>query len=475
MIGEQGRAAPEANTPAQTPQRRSAEIATRALPGLRVDAPSMSEGPHPPSAAPEPSVPPSVAANSSANVTANSSPRWCARLGFVRDVWSGRPRVILDVELEASLREPRRLSPGVVALLGELVPERSNSVWLLAERPGDLPGPRRRGVHAIDEFEGLLAQTPWEVAVVDLARSFVDAASLSRFAARARGRLENRLETRAFRLLSALAEGAAQGRSVIVSTPAASRGGLSLSDFQDLLEQHFPRARVYALAAVAVAVAVDCGEVVREDEDEGDPGEEQEEDDEAPPLAFDNRLGEDLRYDTYVALINAPGEPLGVTLVELPAAAEPARAEPARAEPVRPGEASRPSVGRNDAEVDNLKIQLGQARRQVELAAIARQSLVEQLDAAQARVDSLEDQLAELQRRLTAAPAETRMSAAEAPRPAVDPRPDATQATVLSLRWELEQTREELRKALGRPVEALEREVAELRARLGSTDPTSPD
>jgi uncharacterized protein YceH (UPF0502 family) len=46
---------------------------------------------------------------------------------------------------------------------------------------------------------------------------------------------------------------------------------------------------------------------------------------------------------------------------------------------------------------------------------------------------------------------------------------------VLSLRWELEQTREELRKALGRPVEALEREVAELRARLGSTDPTSPD
>ena len=40
------------------------------------------------------------------------------------------------------------------------------------------------------------------------------------------------------------------------------------------------------------------------------------------------------------------------------------------------------------------------------------------------------------------------MSAAEAPRPAVDPRPDATQATVLALRWELEQTREELRMAL---------------------------
>lgn len=441
----------------------------------------MSEGPHPPSAASEPSV----------------APRWCARLGFVRDVWSGRPRVILDVELEASLRDTRRLAPGVQSLLTELVPERSSSVWLLAERPADLPGPRRRGVHAIDEFEGLLAQTPWEVAVVDLARSFVDVASLSRFAARARGRIENRLETRAFRLLSALAEGASEGRAVIISTPAANRGGLSLADFQDLLEQHFPRARVYALAAVAVAVAVDCGEVIREDEDESDGSEDPEDEDDAPPLAFDNRLGEDLRYDTYLALINAPGEPVGVTLVELPAAAEAPRNELARptdprptdptvmARPTenrlndlaRPNEVTRPNdsgrPGRADVEVDNLKIQLGQARRQVELAAIARQSLVEQLDAAQARVDSLEDQLAELQRRLAAGPVDVRTAAAaEAPGPAVDPRPDATQATLLSLRWELEQTREELRKALGRPVEALEREVAELRARLGSTDPS---
>jgi|JI6StandDraft_1071083.scaffolds.fasta_scaffold01673_12 hypothetical protein len=413
----------------------------------------MSEGPHPPSTASEPSV----------------APRWCARLGFVRDVWSGRPRVILDVELEASLRETRRQTPGVQSLLAELLPERSSSVWLLAERPSDLPGPRRRGVHAIDEFEGLLAQAPWEVAVVDLGRNFVDATSLSRFAARAHGRIENRLETRAFRLLTALAEGAAQGRSVIISAPAASRGGLSLADFQDLLEQHFPRARVYALAAVAVAVAVDCGEVVREDQDEDDGGEDLEDEDEAPALAFDNRLGEDLRYDTYLALVNAPGEPVGVTLVELPAATEAPRAEARPTESARPTEPTR--AGRADAEVDNLKIQLGQARRQVELAAIARQSLVEQLDAAQARVDSLEDQLAEMQRRLAAAPVEARAGAAETPRPAVDPRPDATQASLLSLRWELEQTREELRKALGRPVEALEREVAELRARLGSVDP----
>lgn len=467
-------------------------------------------------------------------------PRWCGRIGFVRELWSGRPRVILDVEIEASLREPRRLAATAHALLVELVPERSSSVWLLADRPGDLPGPRRRGVHPIDEFEGLLAETPWEVALLELSRCFVDSASLSRFAARARGRLENRLETRAFRLLSALAEGAAEGRTVIVSAPAASRGGLALADFQDLLEQHFPRARVYALARVPVAVVVDCGEVIREDEDEGDAGEDREDDDAPPPLAFDNRLGEDLRYDTYVALINAQDEPLGVTLVELPAEpgrpdgrvdtaradatrvespradatrveapradgarveapradaasrpdaarADVARVEVARAEPMRadagrlearvearPADAAR--SGRAEAELENLRIQLGQARRQVELAAIARQSLVEQLDAAQARVDTLEDQVAELQRQLAAVPAEAAARASEPATepaaPAVDPRPDATQAALQTLRWELEQTREELRKALGRPVDALEREVAELRARLGATDPS---
>jgi hypothetical protein len=174
-------------------------------------------------------------------------------------------------------------------------------------------------VHALEEFDGLLAQAPWEVAIVELGQFLVDAGSLSRFAARARGRLENRLDTRAFRLLSAAAEGALGGRTVIVSVPAQSRGGLALAEFQELLEQHFPRSRVYALAPVAVAVVVDCGEVVREDEDEGDAGED--DDDRPPPLGFDNRLGEDLRYDTYLALVNAPAEPEGVTLVELPAAA----------------------------------------------------------------------------------------------------------------------------------------------------------
>jgi len=375
--------------------------------------------------------------------------------------------VVVDLEVEASLREPRRMPGTAAAMLTELVPERANTVWLLAERPGDLAGPRRRGVHPLEDLDGLLAQAPWEVAIAELGQFFVETASLSRFAARARGRLENRLDTRAFRLLGALAEGAAEGRTVILSVPAASRGGLGLADFQDLLEQHFARSRVYALAPVPVAVVVDCGEVVREEDDEGDAGEE--DDDSGPSLAFDNRMGEDLRYDTYLALVNAPAEPEGVTLVELPA---PADLGSRTAEGPRSAETTRASRG--DAELENSRIQLGQARRQVELAAIARQSLVEQLDAAQARVDSLEDQIAEQQRRSSDSASETgeRRVAPELGLPtsaaaAVDPRPDATQATILSLRWELEQTREELRKALGRPVDALERELASLRAQLG--------
>lgn len=455
-------------------------------------------------------VPTTTGSGLAALGSAQEVPRWCARLGFSRDFWTGRARVVCDPEVEASVRDTRRLPGAAAELLAELVPERANTVWLLAQRPDDLAGPRRRGVHALEEFDSLLAQAPWEVAIIELGQFFVDAASLSRFAARARGRLENRLDTRAFRLLSAAAEGALGGRTVIVSVPAHSRGGLTLSDFQELLEQHFPRARVYALAPVPVAVVVDCGEVVREDEDEGDAGDE--DDDSPPPLGFDNRLGEDLRYDTYLALVNAPAEPEGVTLVELPAAAlTTATGAPRPAEPrpsSGPHDAARPQdtnrqqearSSRQEAELENLKIQLGQARRQVELAAIARQSLVEQLDAAQARVDNLEDQIAEQQRRQSDSevgeraprPAGGALSgggilgggssgggtsgalpaAAPTPAPALDTRPDATQATLLALRWELEQARDELRRALGRPVEALEREVAELRARLGVSTP----
>lgn len=392
--------------------------------------------------------------------------RWAARYGFLRELWAGRSRVLADPAIEAALRAGKSLSPPLAALLGELVPHAAGApqTWLLAHE-GRSAGRGARGstrVVEFDAFEDLLAEAPWQVAIVDMARLFTDAAALSRFAARAQGRLENRLETRAFRLLTALAEGADGGRVVVVSAPGEGAGGLTLPQFQELVTQHFGRARVYALAGVAAAQILDCGEVTGDDDDALP-----DDDDEGPvPLAFDNSLGEDPAFEAYLAVIGARGVPRGVTIVELPPRAVEPAPEPARPEP-------RPRAGEGDDEA--LRAQLAQTRRQLELSSIARQSLVEQLDAAQSRIDALEDQLgarpAAAERSAEAA-VEPPAAAPEAP--AVDERPDVAAAALLALRWELEQARTELRKATGRPVDAAERELAALRARLAAAEAAAP-
>ena len=106
-----------------------------------------------------------------------------------------------------------------------------------------------------------------------------------------------------------------------------------------------------------------------------------------------------------------------------------------------------------------MRGQLTQARRQIELASIARQSLVEQLDAAQARIDTLEDQLA------GRAPAPAKVAEAEEEGPR---RGDVAAAALQSARWELEQLHDELRQVTARPVEALERSLAAAQARLAA-------
>ncbi|MCY1057860.1 hypothetical protein [Nannocystis sp. SCPEA4] len=377
--------------------------------------------------------------------------RWAARYGFLRELWAGRSRVLADPALEAALRGAKTLPAPFAALLAELLPGGGNQAWLLAHeaRPGTGRGRTGPRVAEFDAFEELLAEAPWQVAIVDLARHFVDASHLSRFAARAQSRLENRLETRAFRLLTALAEGAEAGRVVVVSAPGEAAGGLELELFQDLVTQHFPRARIYALALTRAASVVDCGEVTS-DETEDDEAEER-----GPvPLAFDNSLGEDMGFECLIAVVGARDVPRGVTLLELPPAppAE-APASPARTE--RP----RPERARED-EGEALRGQVAQARRQLELASIARQSLVEQLDAAQARIDALEDQLAGRAPTAAAKPVE---ADEEGPR-----RIDAAAAALQSTRWELEQLQGELRRVTARPVDELERSLAAAQARLAA-------
>jgi hypothetical protein len=374
--------------------------------------------------------------------------RWAARYGFLRELWAGRSRVLADPALEAALRGAKALPAPFAALLAELLPGGGNQAWLLAHEARPVTGRGRTGprVAEFDAFEELLAEAPWQVAIVDLARHFVDAASLSRFAARAQSRLENRLETRAFRLLTALAEGAEAGRVVVVSAPGEAAGGLELGLFQELVTQHFPRARIYALALTRAASVIDCGEVT------SDEVEDEEADDRGPvPLAFDNSLGEDVGFECLIAVVGARDVPRGVTLLELPPTAAPA--EP----PQRP-ERARPERAR-DEEGESLRGQLAQARRQIELASIARQSLVEQLDAAQGRIDALEDQLA------GRAPAPAKVSEPDEEGPQ---RIDAAAAALQSARWELEQLQGELRRVTARPVDELERSLAAAQARLGA-------
>ncbi|WAS99470.1 hypothetical protein [Nannocystis punicea] len=374
--------------------------------------------------------------------------RWAARYGFLRELWAGRSRVLADPALEAALRGAKALPAPFAALLAELLPGGGNQAWLLAHeaRPGTGRGRTGPRVAEFDAFEELLAEAPWQVAIVDLARHFVDTASLSRFAARAQSRLENRLETRAFRLLTALAEGAEAGRVVVVSAPGEAAGGLELGLFQELVTQHFPRARIYALALTRAASVIDCGEVT------SDEVEDEEADDRGPvPLAFDNSLGEDVGFECLIAVVGARDVPRGVTLLELPPTGAPA--EP----PPRP-ERARPERAR-DEESESLRGQLAQARRQIELASIARQSLVEQLDAAQGRIDALEDQLA------GRAPAPAKASEPDEEGPQ---RIDAAAAALQSARWELEQLQGELRRVTARPVDELERSLAAAQARLGA-------
>lgn len=384
--------------------------------------------------------------------------RWAARYGFLRELWAGRSRVLADPALEAALRGAKTLPAPLAALLAELL-QTGGQAWLLAHDARPSGGRGRQGprIAAFDEFEDLLLDAPWQVAIVDLARHFVDAASLSRFAARAQSRLENRLETRAFRLLTALAEAAVGGRIVVVSAPGEAASGLTLTQFQELVTQHFPRARIYALASGRAASVVDCGEVTSDEEEDVD------EDERGPvPLAYDNSLAEEPEFDGYLAVVGAREVPRGITLIELPPAPE---APAAAAAPAKAEAKARPEAPRHD-EAEGLRGQLAQARRQLELASIARQSLVEQLDAAQSRIDALEDQLAG--RSHVAGAQEPIEEAPVEDEPAEPERVDVAAAALQSLRWELEQAQSELRRVTARPVEALERTAAEAKARLAA-------
>ncbi len=94
---------------------------------------------------------------------------WAARYGFLRELWSGRARVLADPALEAALRGVKALPASLAALLAELLPVGAGGKsWLLAYdvKPG--PARARSQVAAFESFEDVLVEAPWQVAIVDL-------------------------------------------------------------------------------------------------------------------------------------------------------------------------------------------------------------------------------------------------------------------------------------------------------------------
>ncbi len=365
-------------------------------------------------------------------------PRWAARTQLLRELWEGRDRIIIDPALERLLASAgvgaRRRSDACAEVVSALL-SGGGRVRLLAEDPRSLPGARRYAgleVADADASAAILDSAPWQVALVDLGRYLGADASPSRMLRRDLPGLARRLDRRAIALLDVLADGAAQGRLVIVTVPASQ---VKVAEFQALIEACFERAHLLGIAPLPVMAAVDFGVVARDDDGRGGDGE--------VGIAFDNSLGADPKFLEYVAVV---GQQLagGLTLFEIPPP---------------------PKATFNREGADTLRIQMSQARRQLELAAAARESLVEQLDAAQSRAGALEERSAALEARL----AEAAWGPGEAGR---EDAPDevrghaALQALVTSLRWQLEKSEDERGRLAERPVGVLEAEVASLRAQL---------
>ncbi len=363
--------------------------------------------------------------------------RWAARYAFLEDLWRDRPRVIVDARLEAALRaRPRRRSSDdepVDALVDALVPRVPKArTWvavadeavareLAQTRPGTGFLPRA-------SFADVVAHREWAVALVELDSLVSDAPGGTR-------------------LRTQLAERAAEGRTVVVSARAQPQADedLGFAALAELLEETLGGGRIYGMYSPPMAAVVDFGD------DQGDADGE-------VPLAFDNTLGaESPAFESYVGVAgDAPSLPEGMTLVELPQGT--------------------PGASQGD---DGLRTQLVQAQRQVELAAIDRQTLLEKVDALESAQATVEQQATELRDRLARAVTEAAPEASEAA-----DRLQASLAESQALRWKVQQLERELMDAKARPVEELEAEVARLTAQLtgahGAAEPSvvadsSPD
>jgi len=355
--------------------------------------------------------------------------RWAVRYAFLEDLWRDRPRVVVDASLEAALREGSRAGGGdgpLAELIDALVPPVSRArTWIAVAdeavarelahtRPGTGFLPR-------GSFADVVAHRDWAVALVELAALHDDAPGGPR-------------------LRQVLAQRAQEGRTVIVSARSAlgqENDDAGFAALSELLEE-LGGGRIFGVYRPPMAAVIDFGD--GEDEDERD-------EDEEVPLSFDNTLGSQVpAFVEYVAVAGRVSTlPEGMTLVELPA----------------------DSPSAEQSSDGALRAQLVQAQRQAELSAIDRQALLEKVDALESAQARLEQQATELRDHLARAVTEEAPQAADAAL-----RLQAALADNQALRWKVQQLERELEAGKARPVEALEAEVAALRAELAVREST---
>jgi len=342
--------------------------------------------------------------------------RWAVRYAFLEDLWRDRNRVIVDAGLEMALRGSSRAGGSdepLSELVDGLVPRVPKSrTWMAVsdEAVGRELARTRPGTGFLPRasFADVVAHRDWAVALVELSALDDEAPGGTR-------------------LREQLAERARDGRTVVVSVRATAAADDDDDDagfaaLGELLDESLGGGRIYGVYRPPMAAVVDFG------------GDDDGEDDEVP-LSFDNTLG--TQSPTFIEYVAIAGEhpplPEGMTLVELPLEAD---------------------AGGGD---DVLRDRLLQAQRQAELAAIDRQALLEKVDQLETARERLEQQAGELRDQLARAVTEPTDAAEQL---------QASQADNQALRWKVQQLERELDEVRARPVDALEAEVATLRAQL---------
>ena len=368
--------------------------------------------------------------------------RWAARYQFLEDLWQGRDRIVYDRELEAAVdgRGEGAFAGLVDTLLTRGSAASEGRVWMPRSGERRAAPVARAGATplALADAPQLASTGAWQVALIHL------------------GRGGAALDPQLSELLAALVGPGRNGeRSVVLTVDCGERAGdddRAYEQLADLSEELFGDARIYGLSTPGMAAFYDFGPVLASEE-----GAEEV----AVDIEVDNSLGSEApRFHQFIAVVGQRLPADGLTFVELPT---PEASREAIAKPgaqVRPGTVGEPTAAAQpDASaiatsvqtpelaeagvsLDSLRAQLAESRRRAEVQAIERQELLEKLEQAEERLASLDEVAADA------------------------PRLDAALAREQALTWELDRLKGQLAGLEARPVDALEAEVAALRARL---------